>query len=377
MKDQIFTMTENGQLRALTAQAFAKEDDLQALIAKHPELLAWEQMRPGGSMGWILIKREMGIAKDAGAGDRWAVDHLFIDQDAVPTLVEVKRGANREVRRDIVGQMLEYAAHAWQTWTAGDLRKIYEGGPSADEKDDELRDLLGVDDEDDESWRDNFWQKVGDNLATKRLRLLFVADDIPDELTRIVEFLNATMRSVEVLAVEVKKFDGVGLRTLVPRVIGTTAKPADAKSQLDRHSFLEKFEDKAVRKAVERFLALADDNGSFVYIDRGARIRHPTRPGGRKWKTVAWIYPPGKRYGELKDFTFQILQLEDDDPPELRKLLQDWASQFKDIGFGHGVSVPRGGAGWQVTAAEAAQHIDPLAGRLESFLSDLRSLGAR
>ena len=362
---------ENGQLRALTAQAFQKEDDLQALIAEHPELLAWDQMRPGGSMGWILIKREMGIAKNAGAGDWWAVDHLFIDQDAVPTLVEVKRGDNREVRRDVVGQMLEYAAHAWQTWSADDLRKIYEGGPSADEKNDELRDLLGVDDEDDKSWRDNFWQKVGDNLATKRLRLLFVADDIPDELTRIVEFLNATMRNIEVLAVEIRKFDGEsGLPTLVPRVIGTTAKPADAKSQLDRHSFLEQFEETAVRDAAKRLLALADENGSFVKIERGARIRHATRPGRKKWKTIASIYPPGKRYGGLTDFTFHHLQLEDGDPPELK----EWASQFKDIGFGRGVSVPGGGTGWQVTAGEAAENIETLAERLNRFLSALRSL---
>lgn len=371
MKDQIFTMEETGKLRVLTARAFDKEKELQALIAEHPELLAWEQMRPGGSMGWILIKREMGIAKDAGAGDWWAVDHLFIDQDAVPTLVEVKRGDNREVRRDVVGQMLEYAAHAWQTWTAGDLRKIYEGGPSADEKDEELRDLLGVDDEDDKSWRDNFWQKVGDNLATKRLRLLFVADDIPDELTRIVEFLNATMPEVEVLAVEIKRFDGESkLQTLVPRVIGTTAKPAVAKkSQLDRGSFLEQFEEEA-RSAVKCLLALADESGSVVRIDKGARIRHPTMPGRRRWKTVASIYPPGKRRGELTDFTFHHLQLEDGDPPELRK----WASLFKDIGFGRGVSVPGGGTGWQVTAGEAAQNIETLAKRLKEFLSALRSL---
>lgn len=39
---------------------------------------------------------------------------MLVDQDAVPTLVEVKRGSNPEIRRTIVGQMLEYAAHAAQ-----------------------------------------------------------------------------------------------------------------------------------------------------------------------------------------------------------------------------------------------------------------------
>jgi hypothetical protein len=38
-----------------------------------------------------LIKREKSIpAEDNGSG-RWSVDHLFVDQDGIPTLVEVKR----------------------------------------------------------------------------------------------------------------------------------------------------------------------------------------------------------------------------------------------------------------------------------------------
>ena len=88
------------------------EDELQALIAEHPELLDGEQMRPGDPRRWILITREQGIAETADSPFRWALDHLIIDQDATPTLVEVKRGSNPEIRRTIVGQMLDYAAHA-------------------------------------------------------------------------------------------------------------------------------------------------------------------------------------------------------------------------------------------------------------------------
>ena len=59
-----------------------------------------------------------------GGGNRWALDHLLIDQDAIPTLVEVKRSENSEIRRAIVGQMLDYAAHARHTWSAGDIRRV-------------------------------------------------------------------------------------------------------------------------------------------------------------------------------------------------------------------------------------------------------------
>ncbi len=65
------------------------------------------QLRPGDARRWILVTREKGIAPSPGEAARWAVDHLIIDQDAVPTLAEVKRGSNPEARRTIVGQLLE------------------------------------------------------------------------------------------------------------------------------------------------------------------------------------------------------------------------------------------------------------------------------
>jgi hypothetical protein len=53
--------------------------------------------------------------------------------------------------------------------------------------------------------------------------MVFVADIIPKELRRIVEFLNSQTSSAEVLAVEFRRYEGQGLKTLGPRVIGLTA----------------------------------------------------------------------------------------------------------------------------------------------------------
>ena len=74
------------------------------LLGAHPELLDGEQMRPGDSRRWLLVKREMGIPDTPDAASRWSVDHLLIDQDGLPTLVEVKRGTDTRVRREVVGQ---------------------------------------------------------------------------------------------------------------------------------------------------------------------------------------------------------------------------------------------------------------------------------
>ena len=186
MTERIYTRDQRGRLEPLEGERFAKEDELQALIAEHPELLDGTQMRPDAPRRWILIAREQGIAELSEAAARWAVDHLLVDQDAVPTLVEVKRGANPEIRRTIVGQMLEYAAHAARTWTADALRHAFEETTETRGLDpgEELRRLL-VPDGEGEPDADGFWERVTTNLAAARLRLLFVADDIPDPLERV------------------------------------------------------------------------------------------------------------------------------------------------------------------------------------------------
>lgn len=52
--------------------------------------------------------------------------------------------------------------------------------------------------------------------------MLFVADQIPVELRRIVEFLNEQMDPAEVLALELRQYEGEGLKTLVPMLYGQT-----------------------------------------------------------------------------------------------------------------------------------------------------------
>ena len=134
---------------------------------------------------------------------------------------ECKRSVNTATRRTIVGQLLEYAAHASESWTADKMRECFEAhcqarrlAPTA-----ELADLLETDDAD----LDGFFQEVARNLDARRMRLLFVADEIPDSLLRVVEFLNQQMLDVEVLAVAIKQFVSKATETFVPRVLGRTA----------------------------------------------------------------------------------------------------------------------------------------------------------
>jgi hypothetical protein len=142
---------------------------------------------------------------------------LFVDQDAVPTIVEVKRSTDTRIRREVVGQMLDYAANAVVYWPVETIRAEFEAHHEDPQQ--VIADFLG----DTETEEDEFWQKAKTNLQAGKVRLVFVADVIPAELRRAVEFLNQQMDPAEVLAIEVKQYVGQdNLKALVPRLIGQT-----------------------------------------------------------------------------------------------------------------------------------------------------------
>uniref|UniRef100_A0A7C3A9T1 DUF4268 domain-containing protein n=2 Tax=Thermorudis TaxID=1649508 RepID=A0A7C3A9T1_9BACT len=201
---------------------YDSEPTLQGLLADYPELLAGDQIDPVQPRRWLLVDREQGVPEQRGSSDRWSVDHLFLDQDGVPTLVEVKRSTNTEIRRQVVGQMMDYAANAVLNWSVDRIQEKFEARCKEKEKDpeEELYRHLA----DPKADPERFWQAVETNLRMGRIRLIFVADTIPPELKRIVEFLSRQMRPAEVLAVEVKQYTGQGQRALVPRLVAG-AKP--------------------------------------------------------------------------------------------------------------------------------------------------------
>ena len=366
----------NGRMEKLEERRFGSEDAIQRLIAEHPDLIGGGRIRPDDPRRWILVTREQGVAEESGAGDRWAVDHLLIDQDAVPTLVEVKRGSNSQVRREVVGQLLEYAAHARRSWDADDLRRAFE--ERSDDPDAELAALLDEDEPD----PDGFWRRVETNLRASNLRLLFVADRIPGELARVVEFLNEQMHDVEVLAVEVKRYAGDASETFVPRVIGTLsappAKSGGGRSTLTRASFLDMLGDPEHRAAAERLLDAATRNGARIEWGVGTvsiRAANPlgdTEPGPRM-VSLAWLNPPGQ-YGMGRDITFgATFSWWPELPDRLRALLEAWADQFADMGEARGAG-SRGDRMYAVSYDDAARRIDTLVERLEAVLAELRAL---
>jgi hypothetical protein len=316
---------QNNEITPLLDTEYAQEEHLQELLARCPALLAGG----GGakSARYLLISREMPVPDSAYSGGRWSLDHLFIDQDAIPTFVECKRGANNQSRREVVAQMLDYAANGSAYWQPGHFRSAFEQTCSAQHEsaEDLLAKHLTADVADDARPQasDEFWAAADRNLRDRRIRLIFVADKIPEELKRLVEFLNEEMNNVEVLAMEIRHYrvDGYSRSVLVPEVVGATSRAQAVKDRPRRNvkdpdSFLEEAgqSNAAARPFYED---LWDDiqamGGRHDFTPSGFTLRIPASDPNRL-VTVAFGFP------DYFQYYVDIHVLKD---PQLREKLRD------------------------------------------------------
>jgi hypothetical protein len=297
MSPGIYSIDDQGQLVEMSEQPYPTEDALQSLLEQHPELLADDQ--PAGERRrLVLVAREAGLASEEDGALRWSVDHLFLDEEAVPTLVEVKRSSDTRIRREVVGQMLDYAANAILYWPIENLRTSFEEtcANHGDSPEDRLAELLGP-----QADQEAFWQAAKTNLLAGRIRMIFVADQIPTELQRIVEFLNGQMASAEVLALELRQYVGEGQRALVPRIFGQTASAGRAKSagrqarQWDEDSFFADVEERRGREEAQVARAVFDwagENDQRIFFGSGQTVGsfYPIVDygGQRYWGISVW-----------------------------------------------------------------------------------------
>jgi len=150
-------------------------------------------------------------ASEFGLPGSGATDIVAVDQDGAITIIECKLAQNREVRRMVIGQLLEYAAF---------LAKM-----SADEfveRFDELADapLYQTMAEKVEDFEESvFKENLTDNLKEGRFTLIVAVDHINDELREIILYLNAHS-DCTVGALELEYFRDEQRELLVPHLYG-------------------------------------------------------------------------------------------------------------------------------------------------------------
>lgn len=235
--------------RSMREGLFGKtlEDALQTFFENYPQIIPGKQIDPGGDdpPRFVLLRREMPVGG-------LSLDHLFVDQRGILTLVETKLFQNPESRREVIGQIIEYAANATECWSEGIARQkateFWSNQNPPKELDEVLqKDLVG------ELYIDNFWEKVEENLKNGKMRLIIATDELRPEVRRMIEYLNNEMQNTEVLGLELKFYgEETNSMVLVPRLVGQSQSAIDKKGNV-------KWTVDKLKKAYRAYSELADN----------------------------------------------------------------------------------------------------------------------
>lgn len=225
----IYLMDKDSQTASLERIHCKNEDiELQRLLESNPNLLPGDQIDPEKPRKWILIKREMPVADPTNGASKWSIDMFFADQFGIPTLVECKRCQDPRARREVVAQMLEYAANGHHYWTKSEMRSFAEESAGGPEKFKTA--LAAIQSEPGQSVED-FFITIEQNLREAKMRLIFFLEDSANELRSLVDFMNRQMKDTEVLLVEARQYQHGENRIVVPWLFGFTEEARVAKRE--------------------------------------------------------------------------------------------------------------------------------------------------
>lgn len=191
--NQILVREEGGEWSEPRDTGFALENELQEILSEHPELI------PGVGPAAMACREFQSAVGPA--------DIVVVDEGGEVTVVECKLATNPQIRREIIGQLLDYASRLWGM-DIDDFNRIWSARSA--------QPLLGSDDV-----GATLREAVAANLAAGRFRLVLAVDEINAPLKRMVEYLNAMSGpGTSVIAVEYRRFRHGPVEVLMPQQYG-------------------------------------------------------------------------------------------------------------------------------------------------------------
>jgi len=187
--------------------AYAKEAELQHLLAESPSLISISDVRENASP-LVLAVREFSLPIGF-------IDLLAFSAGGDIAIIECKLASNQEVKRKVIGQVLEYGANLWQmSYEDLDLGVRLRMGES-------LAELVEKSVSSEEWDEENFRSNVEEALANGNFILIIVVDEINEALTRIVRYMNiGGNQSFDFAALEMRRYQNENSEMLIPRFFG-------------------------------------------------------------------------------------------------------------------------------------------------------------
>jgi hypothetical protein len=184
---------------------YANEPEMQDILFSHPTLLP-------GIEDPAIACREF----QSGAGP---ADVVVLDGSGSLMITECKLAQNPQVRREVVGQVIDYVSRIWRMPVADfEQRWVQRTGRSP-------FDAFG-------DGGTAVRQGLAASLESGRFTVVLAVDGINDDLRRMVEYLNTiTVPDVQVLAFEVARVRHDDIEILLPRVFGAELATLKTSSQ--------------------------------------------------------------------------------------------------------------------------------------------------
>ena len=229
------------------------EADIQALVHAHPACLPIAEIDPMFA-GPVPICTEL----NTPAG---AIDNFMVTPSGLPIIVECKLWRNPEGRRELVGQILDYAKEL-SRWSSSDLQREVKRRLKCDG--DPLFDMVrAVDPKIDET---QFNDALTANLRRGRCLLLIVGDGLREGVEAIAEYLHVHAGlhfSLGLVELPIYVMPD-GSRLVAPRVIARTTVITRTVVELPEGYVLQEPQDSAPAADIDPDrAALADEQEQF------------------------------------------------------------------------------------------------------------------
>src|SRR6266705_5895147 len=197
----ILIRQKDGNWRQAEVIPYVDECHLQNMLYKSPELIP---VRDGSNIAPVFI-REAGLP---GSG---STDLIGVDSNGEIYIVECKLATNPEIRREVIGQILEYAAFLWQM-PYEDFDRLF-----AKRKEKTLKESFA--EKMPEGWEcDVFRTRLTENLKNGNFHLIIAVDQMNEQLQEIIAYLCRDGAGVRLQSIELQLHSEGDTEVLVPQL---------------------------------------------------------------------------------------------------------------------------------------------------------------
>jgi hypothetical protein len=179
--------------RLLAPTGFPDEAVLHTLVEQAPQLLPL-----AGSPRLTVLGREVRLGASRA-------DLIAVEQSGRLAVIEIKLASNAEARRAVVAQVLAYAAQLFRL-SVEQLEQDVLGHHLADKGVAEVADRVADEDQAGAFDRVSFRSGLTESLSTGMFRLVFVLDEAPEELVKLVGYLTTVTPELVIDLITVSQF---------------------------------------------------------------------------------------------------------------------------------------------------------------------------